>query len=97
MNTSPRRDTSRAPTYADHRGTGQLPPACTDRSGHRFITSVFRPNYEVCERCGCAARIAPPALAADHQGGVRHALTASTGWDHTEEGSCAITAATATG
>lgn len=97
MNPSSRRDMSRAAVCTDRSGTGQLPPACTDRSGHRFVTSVFRPNYEICERCGCATRVVQPALRGDSQGGVRNALTDSTGWDHTKEGLCAIAATTVTG
>lgn len=97
MNSRLPREMNRAAACTDRSGTGQLPAACTDRSGHRFVTSVFRANYDVCERCGCGTRVVPPALRGDRQGVVSHALTDSIEGDHTEEGSCAITAATATG
>lgn len=50
MNPRPRHDMRIHAAVADRRGTGHL-VACTDRWGHRFVPSVFRANYEVCERC----------------------------------------------
>lgn len=36
---------------------------CTDRSGHRFVPSVFHTGLEVCERCGAPRRVAPAEAA----------------------------------